>query len=105
MGTIFSRKAWICASVIVDLSKKTASLMMLPAWNFDRSAVWMESPIAVSASRAVSTSTVVAASATTVCSTADAAGATRRPASMAITASVGAINRLIYPTPYSQGIL
>ena len=39
MGTFACRNDWICASLIVPRLKNAASLMMLPGWNFDRSAV------------------------------------------------------------------
>ena len=38
-GTFASRNDWIWPSLIVPESTKVASLMMFPAWNFDRSAV------------------------------------------------------------------
>jgi hypothetical protein len=39
LATFDSRKDWIWPSVIVVESKKTASLMICPGWNCDRSAV------------------------------------------------------------------
>ena len=39
VGTLDCRNDWICASLIVPALKNAASLMMLPAWNLDRSAV------------------------------------------------------------------
>ena len=48
VGILVCRNVWISASVIVPLLKKTASLMMLPGWNFDRSAILTGPPSAVS---------------------------------------------------------
>src|SRR4051794_20376312 len=39
-GTFASRNDWICPALMVALLKKTASLMMFPAWNCERSAAW-----------------------------------------------------------------
>ena len=39
VGTLDCRNDWICASLIVPALKNAASLMMLPGWNLDRSAV------------------------------------------------------------------